>query len=82
MHNPARLHAMQLSEFGVSVFGESLEWIQKYGHKVTACSRCCGLLLLLHKQSIALTGPCIANYMLPPGHPAPFHRSAARAVCD
>lgn len=27
--------AAQLSEFGVSVFGESLEWIQQYGHKVS-----------------------------------------------
>jgi hypothetical protein len=28
--------AAALTEFGVSVFGESLEWTQRYGHK--ACS--------------------------------------------
>ncbi|KAF6263038.1 hypothetical protein COO60DRAFT_1672706 [Scenedesmus sp. NREL 46B-D3] len=39
----------QLSEFGVSVFGESLEWIQQYGHKVqppTQAARCDDLFVV------------------------------------
>ena len=33
--------ASQLSEFGVSVFGESLEWIKQYGHELSSAPSQC-----------------------------------------